>query len=224
MKRITDQALIRQYLRQVPLTEYFDFDITPFLSVVQFESGETILKEGTVPASLYYMIDGRAKLFLTHENGRISLINFLDGPCFIGEMEFIGAQEYSNGITAITLCTCFAMDVHSCRTEILEDKTFLRNLCLFLGRKAIGNTYNYSCNQSYPLNVRLAHFILLTAHGVWYRETHTEAAEFLGVSYRHFLYVLAGLVRSGVLEKTEQGYRIRDKAALEILAAPFFRT
>ena len=29
MKRITDQALIRQYLQQVPLTEYFDFDITP---------------------------------------------------------------------------------------------------------------------------------------------------------------------------------------------------
>jgi len=40
-----------------------------------------------------YLLSGRAKLFLSHENGRISLINFLNAPCFIGEMELLGAHE-----------------------------------------------------------------------------------------------------------------------------------
>lgn len=41
------------------------------------------------------------------------------------------------------------------RDKILNDTKFLRYLRLFLSLKAIGNTYNYSKNQSYPLDMRL---------------------------------------------------------------------
>ena len=47
-----------------------------------------------------------------------------------------------------------------------------------------------------------------------YRETHTEAAEFLGVTYRHLLYMLAEFVKRGYLKKTKQGYLIQDVSAL----------
>ena len=44
-----------------------------------------------------------------------------------------------------------------------------------------------------------------------------EAAEDLGVTYRHLLYVLADFRKRGILEKTPQGYRVRDMEALEEL-------
>ena len=110
MKKIVQQNLIDEYYNHFPLTDYFNFDIRPYVSIVQFESDEVIMQEGTAPAHLYYLINGRAKLFLSHENGCISLINFLNAPCFIGEMELIGAQNTSNGITAITECTCYAIN------------------------------------------------------------------------------------------------------------------
>ena len=47
-----------------------------------------------------------------------------------------------------------------------------------------------------------------------YREQHTEAAEYLGVTYRHLLYVLAEFVKEGILEKTKTGYRIIDMEKL----------
>ncbi len=218
MKKIIQQNLLAKYYDRFPLTDYFSFDITPHVSVVQFESGETILSEGTSPAMLYYLIEGRAKLYLSHENGRISLINFLDAPCFLGEMELIGAQDNSNGVTAITPCTCYAINTDACRHKMLEDVRFLRHLCLFLGKKAVGNTFNYSRNQSWPLEVRLADFILLTSQNGYYREKHTEASEFLGVTYRHLLYVLADFVERGLLEKTDRGYHIKDHAELKKLA------
>ena len=66
------------------LNRFFEFDICPFTTKVVFESGSHILQEGSEPDYLYYLVEGRAKLFLSHENGRVSLISFLDAPCFIG--------------------------------------------------------------------------------------------------------------------------------------------
>ncbi len=151
MKIIDEYGTLKDYYNHVSLSDYFSFDIRPYTSVVKFDSEEKILHEGENIRFLYYLIDGRAKLFLSHENGRISLINFLNAPCFIGEMELLGAQETANGVTAITPCTCYAISIEKCRDKMLTDVKFLRHLCLFLSQKAIGNTYNYSRNQSYPL-------------------------------------------------------------------------
>lgn len=200
------------------LADYFSFDIYPYTVTMKFDSGDMLLREGEKPRVLYYLEEGRAKLFLSQENGRISLINFLDAPCFIGEMELLGAQEAANGVAAVTPCICSAVRIEECRDKLLQDTKFLRYLCRFLSQKAIGNTYNYSRNQSYPLEVCLANFILMTSSGRMYRERHTEASEFLGVTYRHFLYVLADFVKRGFLEKTRSGYYIRDEEALRKLS------
>lgn len=218
MKVICSKEQLDEYYNHFPLSDYFGFDLCPYTSIVRFDSTENILCEGEKPDSLYYLLSGRAKLFLSHENGRISLINFLNAPCFIGEMELLGAQEAANGVTAITPCTCYQIHIHNCKDKILNDPKFLRYLCLFLSHKAIGNTSNYTKNQAYPLEVRLANFILLTSCNQIYREKHTEAAEFLGVTYRHLLYVLAAFVKQGYLKKTEQGYHIQDLNTLRKIA------
>lgn len=190
------------------LQNYFSFDIRPYTSVVRFEPNEAILQEGSKPTYLYYILSGRAKLFLSHKNGSISLINFLSAPCFIGEMELLDQEKSSDGVTAVSACICFSMKISDCKEKMLNDTIFLQYLCRFLSHKAIGNTYNYSKNQSYPLRVRLASFILMTSIDGIYRERHSEAAEFLGVTYRHLLFVLAKFVKEGLLIKTDDGYRI----------------
>lgn len=100
----------------------------------------------------------------------------------------------------------------------MNDAKFLRQLCLFLSKKALRNTAVYSKSQAYPLENRLAAFIFTAATGGVYREKHTEAAEFLGVSYRHLLYVLADFVKKGILTKNKSGYLITDSQALHDLA------
>jgi CRP-like cAMP-binding protein len=218
MMIITEIGQLEVYNNQFPIFDYFEFDIRPFINIVRFESDELIFMEGEEPKFLYYLFSGRAKLFLSHENGRVSLINFLEGPCFIGEMELIEAQKYANGVKAITECTCFRIKISRCKDLILKDKKFLKHLCRLLAQKAIGNTYHYSRNQSYPLNVRLAEFLLLTSYGGYYKEKHTEVAEFLGVTYRHLLFVIAEYVKSGVLKRTNKGYLITDVDSLKNLA------
>lgn len=217
MYRITDIEKINRYIEKYPINEKFSFDIMPYLSVATFEAGEYILREGSKPNEFYYMFEGRAKLYLTHKNGKISLINFLESPCYIGEMEMIKAQNYSDGVQALSLCRCFAISLNECVNYIVDDKKFLIDLCTFLGKKALRNTSNYTHNQAYPLDNRLAAFILITSNNNIYREKHTEAAEFLGVSYRHLLFVISKFCRTGLLERTDHGYMISNLSLLQKL-------
>lgn len=200
------------------LEDIVGFDVRPYISLVRFETEETIMKEGERPEYLYYMTEGRAKLFLTQDNGRIALINFLTAPCFIGEMELLDPCKRADGVKAITPCECYRIAVNLCGGRLLEDTKFLRYLCRFLSGKAEGNTANYSKNVSYPLRNRLAAFILETSVGGMYRERHTEVAEYLGVTYRHLLYVFAEFVKEGLLEKVQAGYRIKDIGKMRNLA------
>lgn len=137
MTILQEHPLSETDYQQSPLPEYFGFNIRCYTDIIQFDSEEAILHEGGKPGFLYYLREGRAKLFLSHGNGRISLINFLNDPCFIGEMELIGAQDAANGVTAITPCICYAIRINECRDRILNDVVFLRHICLFLSKKAM---------------------------------------------------------------------------------------
>lgn len=196
------------------LQNIFEVDISPYVTLREFEPDEFMIQEGERPEYLYYLVEGRAKLFLSQENGRISLINFIEAPCFIGEMELLDESRLSQGVKAISLCRCYQIEISRCRELLLQDVKFLRYLCAFLSEKATQNTNNYMRNQSFPLKVRLAEFILKMSVNGYYREPHTEVAEFLGVTYRHLLYVLAQFVEDGILKKTKRGYKVADEEKL----------
>lgn len=212
------KKLLFSYLKEYPIQQFFSSDVIPYLSLAEFEEGDFIYKEGSLPSHLFYMVKGNAKLYLTHKNGKISLINFLKAPCFLGEMELIQAQKYTNGIQALSSCICFCFDISKCKNQLLSDTVFLRCLCLYLSKKAIQNTTNYTQNQAYPLKNRLASFILLTNNNGLYTEKHSEVCEYLGVSYRHLLYVIADFCKTGILEKTANGYKITNINLLNEIA------
>lgn len=79
-------------------------------------------------------------------------------------------------------------------------------------------TAKYTQNLAYPFENRLATFIQLSADQGIYKERHTEISEYLGVSYRHLLYVLAQFCDEKILEKKKNGYYIIDEERLQQLA------
>ena len=218
MHKIQNPAVISNHLNKSSIVEIFGFDIIPYIQLIRFNAGEYILNEGGTSEYLYYLNEGRAKLYLTHKNGKVSIISFIEPPCFLGEMELIGAQSESNGVQALTDCCCLAIPLNACKDKILNDIKFLKYLCVFLSMKAINNSSNFTNNLSYPLENRLASFILLTSNNSIYTEKHTEVSEFLGISYRHLLYVLADFVKKGILKKEDSGYKINDLNSLNMLA------
>jgi hypothetical protein len=64
------------------------------------------------------------------------------------------------------------------------------------------------------LENRLADFILQTADEGVYKEKHVTVCDFLGVSYRHLLHVLARFCEKDYLHKEGRHYRINQYHAL----------
>ncbi len=218
MQTVTDKAVIEAQLERSGYQSYFSFDLMPYLYLAYYSAGERILHEGGKTQNLYYLIEGQVKICRTHANGTTSLIELPKAPCFIGEIELIGVMTETLGVTALTPCTFLALPAEQCRELLLNDAVFLRKLCVFLGAKSLIQTTTLVKNLAYPLKNRLANFIMLTAKDGVYHEKHTETAEYLGVAYRHLLYVLADFCKTGILQKEGRYYRIQDLNQLQALA------
>ncbi|MEK4230094.1 transcriptional regulator YeiL [Solibacillus sp. FSL H8-0538] len=216
--QILKNELRNTYLERYPIQHFFSFDITPYIHVCRFEKGEFIFHEHSYPEYIYYMVEGKAKLYVTHKNGKVSLIDFLTSPCFMGEIELLNEENYSKGIQTVTNTICLAISIRECKEKLLSDSVFLRMLCVFLSKKATSITAKYTQNQAYPLENRLASFMLISSDNAIYKEKHTEISEYLGVSYRHLLYVLAEFTEAGIIQKTTKGYLILNEEKLQNLA------
>lgn len=211
MKQLNSR--LNEYLKRYPVDQIFSFDITPHLSLVSYEPDEFILKNNSVVSTLQFLVEGKAKYTMFQPNGK-AYVNTIEAPGIIGEMELLQAQDCSNEVRAYSKCLCFQVSLHYCREEILSDVAFLRYLCSYLSRSSVDNLTSYAQNQAYPLENRLAKYILLMSNEDVYCQRHTEASRYLGVSYRHLLHTLSGFCQRGILTKSGRNYTISDKQSL----------
>lgn len=217
MQISNNPASIEMLSTKYQFKDFFSFDVIPFLEIHTFASKEIICTEGEQFPYLYYLVKGKAKVHMTHKNGQRTLVLFAEAPCFIGEMGLLEIEPYAKGVTAMEMCTCLALPLSKCTSKLLEDARFLKNLARILGDKARVRTDNLAKSYAYPFENRLAAFILLSACDDIYNEMHTEASEFLNVSYRHLLFTLHDLCSRNILFKQGRNYQIINRRYLERL-------
>ncbi|MGG0717491.1 transcriptional regulator YeiL [Robertmurraya massiliosenegalensis] len=208
----------RRYLEHHAIAYLFSFPVEEFIEIHEYRRDEWIIQEGMRPDFLFYVMEGKAKIYITHQNGKVSLINFINANEYIGEMELLNDVYYTKGIQASTKTICFALPIHRYRGQLLEDAKFLRELTKFLSVKASVMAAKYSQSLAFPLENRLADFILQTADEGIYKEKHVTVCDYLGVSYRHLLHVLAQFCDKGYLQKEGRNYFIKNTDSLHELA------
>jgi len=208
----------RKYLETNSIAHLFSFSIEEFIEIREYQRDEWIIQEGMRPSFLFYVIEGNAKIYVTHQNGKVYLINMIKANDYIGEMELLNDEYYTKGIQASTKTICFALPFYFYRERLLEDVIFLRELTQFLSRKATHMAAKYSQSLAFPLENRLADFILQASDEEIYKEKHVTVCDYLGVSYRHLLYVLAQFCEVGYLQKEGRHYRIKQYSSLYKLA------
>ena len=208
----------RLFLQANSIVHLFSFPVEEFIEVHEYERDEWIIREGMRPDYLFYVIEGKAKIYVTHQNGKVSLINFINTDDYIGEMELLNEVYSTKGIRASTRMICFALPFSQYREKLLEDAKFLRELTKFLSVKATLMGEKYSQSLAYPLENRLADFILQTAYEGVYKEKHIIVCDYLGVTYRHLLHVLAQFCEKGYLQKEGRCYLIKQYQSLYELA------
>ena len=217
MREINNPQLFHEYISDKPFTEYFQKNIAVYAKLVEFEENEYVFVQDEIPEFLYLMVHGRCRVQTLLPNGKGIILHTMKAPCLIGEMELI-REVPTFTVQTLESCRMLSIPFKQCKEYLLEDAFFLRKLCFELIGKERMNAAALIHAFGYPLENRLAKFILENRQEDKFIVRKVDVAESLGVSYRHVGKVMKDFVDKKYLMKEKFIYTIINENALMDLA------
>lgn len=217
MKQIKNPSLLRRYLSSPPYLRYFRNTHWEGTHIVEYSAGEYVLRQSSPPQHLYLMLTGRCCVRFFLSNGRSVILQSLRSPCLVGEVELF-QDTAPLLVQALEKSRMLAIPLSQCRDSLLQDPHFLQQVCSDLILKERNGSLSLIHTFGYPLENRLAKFILDNRQENRFYIRKVLMAESLGASYRHVGAVLSSFLQKGYLSKEKLVYTITDEPALTALA------
>lgn len=230
LQKIDDKNRLKYYIDKYNMNNIFLEDITQHMELHIFDKNEYICKYKEKLSYFYFLVHGKTKVYLLLKNGKSLLLRFYKPLSVIGDIEFINDNYTSSNIQVLEKTLCIAIPMDNLRKLALDDTIFLKYIINSLGDKLEKNSKASSINLLYPLENRLASYILaISSTNDGYSNISeistyklTEMADLLGTSYRHLLRTINKLCRDNIIRKDKSSIIILNKKALEELAGDIY--
>ncbi|OCA97639.1 cyclic nucleotide-binding domain-containing protein [Clostridium beijerinckii] len=230
MIKIEDNIRLSEYINKNKLENLFSEDMGRYMELYMFNKNEYICREEEILENMYFLVEGKAKVSKHLENGKSLLISFYSPITIIGDAEFVRNNPTDCSVQAIKDTYCIGIRFDIVRKILINDCKFLVNLCSYLSEKLTNGSTNTSINLLYPLENRLASYIIAfseiensNTRKIVFRENYIEIAELLGTSYRHLSRTLNKLCLEGFLKRDNKEYFIQDYDKLLYLAGDLYK-
>lgn len=229
MKKISNKDKLNFYIEKYNIGNMFTMDMTPYMDLYLFNKDEHIYKAGNTMDYFYFFVEGKSKVYILLANGKSLLLMFCNPLRIVGDVEFLYSDIATCNLQALTECLCIGISLENIRKYASNDPTFLRHMCRSLGEKLTNNSILSSINLLYPLENRLASYILaiIPQGGTspaeqLFTQKLTEVAELLGTSYRHLLRVVNLLCDKGIIRKEKNAIKVLNRSELKNLAGDLY--
>lgn len=179
--------------------------------------GCQIFKTTSKITHCYFIFSGMVKIYINHENGRRSILDFIGHNSWLGELSLFYDETDIKENKVLSEVQCLEFDINELRQYCKENANISYYFASFISGKLLSRSYRMSEYMNYPLEKRLASFILQYQHDGIYDLPHTEVSEYMNVSYRHVLYVIKYFCELNILAKN-RGYLITDITKLNKIA------
>lgn len=217
MELIQNEKLRRRYLESSFYRQFFRESLDGSARLLRAESGEIIIRQAETAGNLYVLMDGRCSVSQLLPNGRTVILHTEAAPCLLGEIELLQQQDASMTVKALRDCSLISLPLNETRGQLINDNSFLRNLCIYITGKEARNSRMLFETFAYPLENRMAKFILDNLEGDEFRVRKVYAADSLGVSYRQTENVMRKFVDGKILRKQGLVYTVLDWKRLQAL-------
>jgi len=228
--KIKNNKQIEEYIKAYKMENLFSDNMKNYMDLYMFDKNEYICKEEEQLENMYFLVEGKAKVSKHLENGKSLLLSFYTPLTIIGDVEFIRDNTTDCSVQAIEETYCIAISFNVVRSLLVKDCKFLLNICEYLSNKLTSNSNNSSINLLYPLENRLASYIVAFVdmdnsdmNKFEFKESYSEISELLGTSYRHLSRTLNKFCLQGILKKSNIGYIIEDFEKLLCLAGDLYK-
>jgi CRP/FNR family transcriptional regulator, putaive post-exponential-phase nitrogen-starvation regulator len=216
---------VKSYVRRYSLGSLLSTDLLEALRTVKRGPGELVLRAGDPARDLLFFVEGRVKIYSTMDNGQSVLAAIYQPFDVLGEAELFSSERYTLSVEALTDTVCLGLPVEAIRKSAERNYRLFMYLCGRLGAKLADRIIAESINLRYPVENRLASYLLATTDDegrLLATDTLGELADFLGASYRQLARVVREFRAQGILEKTRGRIRVLRRSKLEPLARDLY--
>lgn len=231
MKRLENQEKLQWYIKKYNIDDIFEESILSAMELHSFSRGEHICRSHEKISYFYFQVEGKTKIYTLLKNGKSLSLRFYTPLQVMGDVELINNDFTTCNVEAITHVECIGIPIGLLRKVALNDVTFLQFICKSLSNKLVNSSYWSAVNLLYPLENRLASYILAISdndegYPIPYNEIETnkltDMAELLGTSYRHLNRTLNNLCQKKIIKREKNTIVIMDRKSLEKLAGDLY--
>lgn len=219
---IKDQKLLQTKINNYQLVEFIGESHHTHMKLVHLEKGDSIYCQDEEIDYLCFFLSGKIKIYRTLSNGKENIVNVIHNFSLLGEIELISRKKSLTSVEVLEHSECIVIPVEYCRQELLNDVTFLQKISYNMAMTMHSVDVNLSINLFFPLENRVASYILSSEKNGSFNCDLTTLPERLGTTYRHFLRILKQFQEAGVIKKTEEDYTILNWAFLEEKVGDFY--
>jgi len=216
---------VGSYVRRYSLDSLLSADLVKMLQPLRREPGELIIGAGDPVRDLLFFVKGRIKIYTTMENGQRLLAAISKPFDVLGEVELFTSERYTLSVEALTETVCLALSVAAIRRNAERNVRLFMYLCGRLGAKLRDRIIAESINLRYPVENRLASYLLASTDGEgWILGTDDlgELADYLGSSYRQLARIVRRFRDAGILDRTRGRIRVVSRPKLRPLAGDLY--
>ncbi len=217
---------IAGYVERYALQELLSPDLIDELKPFSRQGGQYLIHAGDPVDRLLFFVAGKAKVYSRMENGTSLLIRFYRPFDILGDLELFALDRYLMDVVAISDTLCLSLRADLIRRRAADNAPLLMRLCERLGRKLADSNVAATINLRYPVENRLAGYLMATIDDSDGSATVAacptddlgELADLLGASYRQLGRVVRSFRDQGILEARRGRLVITDRRKLEPLA------
>jgi CRP/FNR family putative post-exponential-phase nitrogen-starvation transcriptional regulator len=216
---------VASYVQRYSLDSLLSADLLEALRPLHRGPGELIIRAGDPVSDLLFFVEGRIKIYSVMDNGQSLLAAIYRPFDVLGEVELFASKRYALSVEALTETTCLGLLVAAIRKSADRNYRLFMYLCGRLGAKLRDRIIAESINLRYPVENRLASYLLASTDGEgWILGTDDlgELADFLGSSYRQLARVVHRFRTAGILDRARGQIRVLDRVKLEPLARDLY--
>jgi CRP-like cAMP-binding protein len=163
---------------------------------INFKKGETIIKEGTFVSSIYYILDGLAKVYLEGPNKNV-IIKIIKADDFLGLTSIFSNHTYYFSATALSDTTICSIDMSVILRLLSENCKFTQEVVKwYCGNYNLMFTKCFNLGQK-QLNGKLASTLLYLNHdkfksvNIYSYLTRKDLAELSGMALESVARILS---------------------------------
>ncbi|GAB4022573.1 hypothetical protein GCM10028808_70520 [Spirosoma migulaei] len=166
-----------------------------------FTKGQLLISQGDCPQWVYLLTGGIVKCFITEENGRSYVLEFLGEGEMLGELELLTGTNNLSTVEALTDVTAYQISQDLFHSYLLEEPHFNRLLLQELALRLSRTAQRASYQQIFPVEYAILKVLFLFTESQP-SVSKQNLADYLAIPVRSLNRILARLSAQNLFTAT----------------------